>query len=217
MLGGPLCWSEAEANDDRLHHLSFTTFKLKPSCGQCLQVLISESRVVKLSKPQEQISITRPHTYLRRNQSMVLLSALPRIPPQCRQKKNIIKETNQKQLEVLREMSSWCLQDLGSSSNRTKVCSRLSETKIDGIVHIEDSRWSPTSSYLPGGHSESGRPRSKAWHSPEPTTIFLGLAPKSLSHALYFLERIVKSHRQNAASHSCTNVVSPYLVGCTWT
>lgn len=40
---------------------------------------------------------------------------------QCRQKKNIIKETNQKQLEVLREMSSWCLQDLGSSSNRTKV------------------------------------------------------------------------------------------------
>lgn len=26
---------------------------------------------------------------------------------------------------MLREMSSWCLQDLGSSSNRTKVCTPL--------------------------------------------------------------------------------------------
>lgn len=58
-----------------------------------------------------------------------LITSFPRhIRPQCRQKKNIIKETNQKQLEVLREMSSWCLQDLGSSSNRTKVCVRLSDT-----------------------------------------------------------------------------------------
>ena len=47
--------------------------------------------------------------------------------PQCRQKKNIVKEMNQKQLEVLREMSSWCLQDLGSKSNRTKVSSELEE------------------------------------------------------------------------------------------
>ncbi|CAN0307235.1 unnamed protein product, partial [Hapterophycus canaliculatus] len=52
---------------------------------------------------------------------------------QCRQKKNIIKETNQKQLEVLREMSSWCLQDLGSSSNRTKV-----ETLVTIHVHQRD-------------------------------------------------------------------------------
>ena len=59
----------------------------------------------------------------------------PPTPPQCRQKKNIIKETNQKQLEVLREMSSWCLQDLGSSSNRTKVCSRLPDVAT-GLVLV---------------------------------------------------------------------------------
>lgn len=55
-------------------------------------------------------------------------------PPQCRQKKNIVKETNQKQLEVLREMSSWCLQDLGSSSNRTKVCTP--SDRIYSISHV---------------------------------------------------------------------------------
>lgn len=56
---------------------------------------------------------------------------------QCRQKKNIMKEMNQKQLEVLREMSSWCLQDLGSKSNRTKVSAPWKE---DLYLHRERRR-----------------------------------------------------------------------------
>lgn len=59
---------------------------------------------------------------------------------QCRQKKNIMKEMNHKQLEVLREMSSWCLQDLGSKSNRTKVSTIWKE---DLYVHRERTRGPP--------------------------------------------------------------------------
>ena len=40
---------------------------------------------------------------------------------QCKVKKNIMKETNARQLQILHEMSSWCLQDLGSKDNRTKI------------------------------------------------------------------------------------------------
>jgi dynein heavy chain len=36
-------------------------------------------------------------------------------------KKNAIKDVNQRQLDILREMSSWCLQDLGISVNRRKI------------------------------------------------------------------------------------------------
>lgn len=39
----------------------------------------------------------------------------------CRSNKSIIGETNRKQLTVLQEMSSWCLQDLGTKMNRTKI------------------------------------------------------------------------------------------------
>ncbi|CAM9244386.1 unnamed protein product [Chrysoparadoxa australica] len=52
---------------------------------------------------------------------------------QCRQKKNIVKECNQRQLQILQEMSSWCLLDLGSKSNRTKV-----ETLVTIHVHQRD-------------------------------------------------------------------------------
>jgi dynein heavy chain len=52
---------------------------------------------------------------------------------QCKVKKNIMKETNQKQLQVLHEMSSWCLQDLGSKANRRKI-----ETLVTIHVHQRD-------------------------------------------------------------------------------
>jgi dynein heavy chain, axonemal len=52
---------------------------------------------------------------------------------QCRVKKNIMKETNTKQLQILHEMSSWCLQDLGSRDNRTKI-----ETLVTIHVHQRD-------------------------------------------------------------------------------
>ena len=51
----------------------------------------------------------------------------------CKAKKNIMKETNQKQLAVLQEMSSWCLQDLGSKANRRKI-----ETLVTIHVHQRD-------------------------------------------------------------------------------
>ena len=40
---------------------------------------------------------------------------------QCRLKKNIMKENSQRQLQVMTEMSSWCLQDLGTLVNRKKI------------------------------------------------------------------------------------------------
>ena len=39
----------------------------------------------------------------------------------CRSNKSIMTETNRGQLAVLQEMSSWCLQDLGTKMNRTKI------------------------------------------------------------------------------------------------
>ncbi|CAM9716086.1 unnamed protein product, partial [Choristocarpus tenellus] len=39
----------------------------------------------------------------------------------CRSNRSIMNETNRAQLSVLQEMSSWCLQDLGTKMNRTKV------------------------------------------------------------------------------------------------
>lgn len=51
----------------------------------------------------------------------------------CKTKKHIMKETNQKQLAVLQEMSSWCLQDLGSKANRRKI-----ETLVTIYVHQRD-------------------------------------------------------------------------------
>ena len=39
----------------------------------------------------------------------------------CRSNKSIMNETNRGQLGVLQEMSSWCLQDLGTKMNRTKI------------------------------------------------------------------------------------------------
>lgn len=53
----------------------------------------------------------------------------------CRSNKGVIGETNRKQLAVLQEMSSWCLQDLGSKMNRTKI-----ETLVT-IQAISPSRW----------------------------------------------------------------------------
>lgn len=51
----------------------------------------------------------------------------------CKVKKSIMKETNEKQLAVLQEMSSWCLQDLGSKANRRKI-----ETLVTIHVHQRD-------------------------------------------------------------------------------
>ena len=51
----------------------------------------------------------------------------------CRQVKNIMKETEKKQLLVLDELSSWCLTDLGSKMNRVKV-----ETLVTIQVHQRD-------------------------------------------------------------------------------
>jgi len=52
---------------------------------------------------------------------------------QMRVKKNAMKDCNQKQSDILKEMSSWCLQDLGSSVNRRKV-----ETLVTIHVHARD-------------------------------------------------------------------------------
>jgi dynein heavy chain len=52
---------------------------------------------------------------------------------QCRIKKTAMKEMNMKQVHVLREMSDWCLQDLGSKVNRKKI-----ETLVTIHVHQRD-------------------------------------------------------------------------------
>merc|ERR1711871_1277079 len=52
---------------------------------------------------------------------------------QCRVKKNIMKDTNARQLQVLFELSSWCLQDLGAKENRIKI-----ETLVTIHVHQRD-------------------------------------------------------------------------------
>jgi dynein heavy chain, axonemal len=40
---------------------------------------------------------------------------------QMRTKKNSMKDCNQRQSDILKEMSSWCIQDLGSAVNRRKI------------------------------------------------------------------------------------------------
>lgn len=45
-------------------------------------------------------------------------------------------ETNRGQLGVLQEMSSWCLQDLGTKMNRTKI-----ETLVTIQVHTDAMMW----------------------------------------------------------------------------
>jgi len=50
-----------------------------------------------------------------------------------RVKKNAMKDVNQRQLDILREMSSWCLQELGSGVNRRKI-----ETLVTIHVHARD-------------------------------------------------------------------------------
>ncbi|CAM9274876.1 unnamed protein product [Chrysoparadoxa australica] len=52
---------------------------------------------------------------------------------QAKIKKGIMAETNKAQLSVLQEMSAWCLEDLGSAMNRTKV-----ETLVTIQVHQRD-------------------------------------------------------------------------------
>jgi dynein heavy chain len=52
---------------------------------------------------------------------------------QCRSKKTIVKEATAKQLAVLQELSSWCLQDLGPKPNRKKI-----ETLVTVHVHQRD-------------------------------------------------------------------------------
>ena len=39
---------------------------------------------------------------------------------QCRMKKKVMKGSSARQLQVLSEMSSWCLQELGTKANRKK-------------------------------------------------------------------------------------------------
>ena len=51
----------------------------------------------------------------------------------CRVKKNSMKDNSQRQLQVLSEMSSWCLQDLGTKVNRKKI-----ETLVTVHVHQRD-------------------------------------------------------------------------------
>jgi len=51
----------------------------------------------------------------------------------CQFQKNVMKENSQKQLQVLSEMSSWCLQDLGTKVNRKKI-----ETLVTIHVHQRD-------------------------------------------------------------------------------
>lgn len=52
---------------------------------------------------------------------------------QMRTKKNSMKDCNQRQSDILKEMSSWCLQDLGSAVNRRKI-----ETLVTIHVHQRD-------------------------------------------------------------------------------
>ena len=52
---------------------------------------------------------------------------------QCQFKKKSMKENSQKQLQVLSEMSKWCLQDLGTKVNRKKI-----ETLVTVHVHQRD-------------------------------------------------------------------------------
>jgi dynein heavy chain len=52
---------------------------------------------------------------------------------QCKVKKTIMKEMNMKELQILQELSSWCLKDLGSKPNRTKI-----ETLVTIYVHQRD-------------------------------------------------------------------------------
>ncbi len=40
---------------------------------------------------------------------------------QCKSKKNAMKENSVRQSQVLTEMSSWCLQDLGTKVNRKTI------------------------------------------------------------------------------------------------
>lgn len=51
----------------------------------------------------------------------------------CQLKKNVMKENSQRQLQVLSEMSSWCLQDLGTAVNRKKI-----ETLVTVHLHQRD-------------------------------------------------------------------------------
>lgn len=52
---------------------------------------------------------------------------------QCKSKKNAMKENSLRQTQVLNEMSSWCLQDLGTKVNRKKI-----ETLVTVHVHQRD-------------------------------------------------------------------------------
>jgi dynein heavy chain len=52
---------------------------------------------------------------------------------QCKTKKNAMKDNSQRQLQVLSEMSSWCLQDLDTKVNRKKI-----ETLVTVHVHQRD-------------------------------------------------------------------------------
>lgn len=52
---------------------------------------------------------------------------------ECAKKKNAMKECNTRQQDVLRELSSWCLQDLGPKVNRKKI-----ETLVTIHVHQKD-------------------------------------------------------------------------------
>lgn len=52
---------------------------------------------------------------------------------QCKSNKNAVKDNSQRQLQVLSEMSSWCLQDLGTKVNRKKI-----ETLVTVHVHQRD-------------------------------------------------------------------------------
>lgn len=52
---------------------------------------------------------------------------------QCRVKKNIMADTNKHIYNILMELSSWCLQDLGTKMNRTKI-----ETLVTIHLHQRD-------------------------------------------------------------------------------
>ena len=52
---------------------------------------------------------------------------------QCRKNKQAMKDCNDRQLAILKEMSSWCLTDLGSGVNRRKI-----ETLVTIHVHSRD-------------------------------------------------------------------------------